>query len=177
MPGAPFFLHGCKTLAYSLAESLRWSAPGAVLVPAGNGGLVLGLDLGFRELRRHGWIERRPALVAIQAATCAPLAQAFERGASSPVPVPEGVTAADGVRVGAPPRGAAVLEAVRDSGGRIAALDEGEIEAARRYLWARGYMVESTAALGAGLVLREGEALRRAYGDLVVVLTGSGLKS
>jgi len=38
-------------------------------------------------------------------------------------------------------------------------------------------MVESTAALGAGLVLREGDALRRVYGDLAVVLTGSGLKS
>jgi threonine synthase len=173
---SPFFVHGSKTLAYSLAESLRWSVPGAVIVPVGNGGLVLGLDLGFRELRRQGLIERRPAIVGVQAAACAPLARAFERGDASPAPVAESLTAADGVRVGAPPRGAGVLAAVRASGGRIASLEEAEIEAARRELWSRGYVVESTAAVGAGLVLREGEALRRAYGDLAVVLTGSGLK-
>ena len=174
---SPFFLHGAKTLAYSLSESLRWSAPGAVIAPAGNGGLVLGLDLGFRELRRQGLVERRPALIGVQAANCAPLALAFEHGQSLPSPVPEGATAADGVRVGAPPRGAAVLEAVRRSGGFIAAFPEEEIENARRELWKRGYMVESTAALGAALVLRDGESLRRRYGNLVVALTGSGLKN
>ncbi len=174
---SPFFLHGSKTLAYSLAESLRWSAPGAVIVPVGNGGLVLGLDLGFRELRRHGLIDRRPAIIGVQAVNCAPLAAAFDRGDASPAPVPEGPTAADGVRVGAPPRGTAVLAAVRNSGGFIAALGEDEIETARWSLWRRGYIVESTAALAAALVLRDGESLRRKYGDLVVTLTGSGLKS
>lgn len=173
---SPFFLHGAKTIAYSMAEALRWSVPGAVIVPVGNGGLVLALDLGFRELRRHGLVDRRPALVAVQAASCAPLAQAFSKGSDSPAPVAEGPTAADGVRVGAPPRGGAVLAAVRGSGGRIASLDEKEIEGARRQLWSRGYMVEATGALGAGLVLREGDTLRREYGDLAVVLSGSGLK-
>lgn len=174
---SPFFLHGAKTLAYSLSESLRWSAPGAVIVPVGNGGLVLGLDLGFRELRRDGLIERRPALIGVQAANCAPLARAFELEEASPTPVPEGPTAADGVRVGAPPRGRAVLEAARASGGFIASFSEDEIETARRDLWRRGYVVESTASLPAALVLREGASLRKRYGDLVVVLTGSGLKS
>jgi len=173
---SPFFLHGAKTLAYSLAESFGWSIPGAVIVPVGNGGLLLGLDLGFRELRRQGLIDRRPALVGAQAARCAPLAIAFERGDASPAPVPEGPTEADGVRVGAPPRGAAIVDAVRQSGGFIAAFTEEEIDRARKELWRRGYMVESTAALGAAVVLRDGEALRRKHGDLVVVLTGSGLK-
>jgi len=172
----PFFLHGAKTLAYSLAESLGWAAPGAVIVPVGNGGLILGLDLGFRELRRQGLIERRPALVGAQAASCAPLALAFEANAASPAPVAEGLTEADGVRVGAPARGEGILAAVRQSGGFIAAFSEDEIAAARRDLWRRGYVVESTAALGAAVVLRDGEALRRRYGDVVVVLTGSGLK-
>lgn len=172
---SPFFLHGVKTLAYSLAEALRWSAPGAVVVPVGNGGLLLGLDLGFRELRRHGMIGHRPALIGVQAASCAPLAQAFERGDESPEPVPEQPTAADGVRVGAPPRGAEVLHAV-SQGGRIDSVTEEEIETARRTLWKKGYLVESTGAVAAAYVVREGAALRRRYGDLVVALTGSGLK-
>jgi hypothetical protein len=37
-------------------------------------------------------------------------------------------------------------------------------------------MVESTGAVAAAYALREGPALRHRYGDLVVVLTGSGLK-
>jgi threonine synthase len=172
----PFFLHGTKTLAYALAEALRWSAPGAVIVPAGNGGLVLGLDLGFRELRRHDLIDRRPALVAVQAASCAPIFRAFEAGERSPSPVPEGQTAADGVRVGAPPRGSQVLEAIAESGGLVAAVGEEEIDGARQALWKKGYMVESTGAVAAALVLREGEGLRRRFGNLVVALTGSGLK-
>jgi threonine synthase len=173
---SPFFIHGAKTLAYSLSEALRWTAPGAVIVPAGNGGLVLGLDIGFRELRRHGLIDRRPAIVAVQAAACAPLARAFAAGALLPAPVTEGATAADGVRVGAPPRGAEVLEAVRQSSGSVEEVSEDEIEGTRRALWRKGYAVESTGALAAACLLRLGDALRRRHGDLVVVLTGSGLK-
>lgn len=172
----PFFLHGVKTLAYTLAEALRWSTPGAVVVPAGNGALVLGLDLGFRELRRHGLLSRRPAIVAVQAAACAPLAEAFRLGSSEPAPVDGRATAADGIRVAAPPRGAQVLAAVRESGGSVESVDEDEIETARRLLWRRGYAVEPTAAAAPALVVRDGEDLRRRHGDLVVVLTGSGLK-
>jgi threonine synthase len=173
----PFFLHGTKTLAYSLAESLRWVAPGAVVVPAGNGGLVLGLDLGFRELRRHGILDRRPSLVAVQARGCAPIFRAYEKGEASPSPVPEEPTIADGIRIGAPPRGAAVLKAIRESGGTVLAVDDREIEAAKRTLWTKGYAVETTGAVAAAAVLREGASLRKSFGDLVVVLTGSGLKA
>jgi threonine synthase len=174
---SPFFLHGTKTLAYVLAESLRWTVPDAVLAPCGNGGLVLGLDLGFRELRRHGLIDRRPALVAVQASACAPLHGAFAADLRDPTPVAEGPTRADGVRVGAPPRGAAVLRAVRESGGSVEVVDEDEIEAAGAWLWTRGYAVEPTAAVAVALARRAGPALRRRYGDLAVVLTGSGLKT
>jgi threonine synthase len=173
---SPFFLHGAKTAAYSLSEALRWSAPGAVIVPAGNGGLVLGFDLGFRELRRHGLVDRRPAIVAVQAANCAPLARAFAAGAAIPAPITEGATAADGVRVCAPPRGAEVLDAVRQSGGSVEAVTEEEIQHARRELWSKGYAVETTGAVAAACVLRLGDTLRRRYGDLAVTLTGSGLK-
>lgn len=172
----PFFLHGTKTLAYSMAEALRWSAPGAVLVPAGNGALVLGLDLGFRELRRHGIVARRPAIVAVQAARCAPIHAAFVAGEAGPAIVAEGSTVADGIRVSSPPRGAEVLAAVRQSGGSVEAVSEDEIALALRELWSRGYVVEPTSAVAAALVLRDGASLRKRHGDLAVVLTGSGLK-
>lgn len=173
----PFFLHGVKTLAYALAEENGWRAPGAIVVPCGNGGLVLGLDLGFRELRRHGLVDRRPALVAVQAEACAPIASAFLSGASTVSPARPHPTGADGIRVAAPPRGGAVLAAIRDSGGVALTVDEPEIDAALGTLWRSGYAVEPTGAVAAAAVLREGARLRERHGDVVVVLTGSGLKS
>jgi len=105
-----------------------------------------------------------------------PNARAFAAGAALPAPVTEGATAADGVRVCAPPRGAEVLEAVRRSDGSVEEVGEEEIEEARRALWRKGYAVESTGALAAACVFRLGNALRRRHGDLAVVLTGTGLK-
>lgn len=172
----PFFVHGVKTLAYSLAEASCWAPPGAVVVPCGNGGLALGLDLGFREMRRHGMIDRRPAIVAVQAAACAPVARAFAQGASAPVPVDEAPTAADGIRVAAPPRGAEVLAAIAQSGGEAGTVSEDEIAEAREALWRDGYAVETTSAAAAAYVAREADRLRGRYGDVAVVLTGSGLK-
>jgi threonine synthase len=173
----PFFVHGVKTLAYAIAEANAWRAPGAIVVPCGNGGLVLGLDLGFREMRRHGLVDRRPALIAVQAEACAPIAAAFASGASSVAPVKPLPTSADGIRVAAPPRGDAVLATVRGSGGEVLAVAEAAIDAALGSLWRGGYAVEPTSAAAAAAVLRDGTRLRDAHGDLVVVLTGSGLKS
>ena len=173
----PLFLHGVKTLAYAIVEANGWRAPGAIVVPCGNGGLILGLDLGFREMRRHGRIGRRPALVAVQSRACAPIVRAFSAGVSTVAPVAAGETRADGIRVAAPPRGGATLAAIRSSGGEALAVDEHEIDEAQELLWANGYAVEPTGAAAVAAVLREGGRLRAAHGDLVVVLSGSGLKS
>ncbi len=84
----PEFAHGVKTLAFELHEQLD-GPPGTVVVPAGNGTLVLGLWLGFRELGA-----RLPRIVAVQAERCAPLAGL----------APTGPTAASGIAIPAPPR-------------------------------------------------------------------------
>jgi len=173
---SPFFLHGTKSFAYGLAETVGWSLPGAVILPAGYGTLALGAHLGFAELVRLGLARRHPALVLVQPLRCAPLWRAFERGEAIAAPVPEAPTAADGARVPRPIRSAQLLSAVRETGGLVAAIEEEEIASALRALWRKGYAVEPTAALGAALVRREGASLRARYGSLAVVLTGSGLK-
>jgi threonine synthase len=174
---SPFFLQGTKTLAYAMTESMGWTAPETVVVPCGNGGLVLGLDMGFRELRRHGLIEHRPAIVAVQAARCAPIRAAYAHNLTEPNPVAEGPTIADGIRVGAPPRGVSILRAVRESGGFVDTVDDEEIEKAQSCLWNRGYAVEPTAAVGIALLLRPGNPLPKRQGNISFVLTGSGLKT
>lgn len=157
----PAFHHGVKTLAFEVFEQL--GAPGTVVVPAGNGTLVLGLWLGFGELVASGLMAARPAIVAVQAEACAPLVGARHDGTAPP-----GATAAAGIAVPAPPRAAQVRACVLASGGRLVSVTEDAIAAARRDLAERGYPVSATGAVGwaaAGSPGAEG-------GPVVVVLSG-----
>lgn len=168
----PAFFHGTKTIAFELWEQLGWHAPDWVVTPAGHGTLLLGLALGFRELREAGAIGRLPRLVAVQSAACAPLA-----GPALGAPPGDGETLAEGIRIRTPVRAAECAAAVRDSGGRWAVVDDAEILAARARLGAEGLFVEPTAAVApaaAWRLLARGEL--PAWEVIVVPLTGHGLK-
>ncbi len=168
----PFFLHGIKTCAYELFEQMG-EAPERIVVPVGNGTLVLGLYLGFKELSEAGLISRMPRLVAVQAQACAPLARAYAVGAASPVPIEKSATAADGIAVAQPIRGPQILEAVRRTGGSVLSVDEFEIFRALTELHHSGFYVEPTSAValaGFRRLPHEGDE------KTVIVLTGHGLK-
>src|SRR5262245_24417478 len=72
-----FFLQGTKTLAYELWEDLGFRAPDNVIIPTGAGISVLGCDIAFSELLRHGEIARLPRLFAVQPENCAPIHASF----------------------------------------------------------------------------------------------------
>jgi threonine synthase len=74
----PGFLVGQQSVAWELWEQLDRRAPDWYVVPVGQGLHLLGVWLGFRRLRAAGLVERLPRLVAVQAATLAPLCHAFE---------------------------------------------------------------------------------------------------
>ena len=77
----PFYAEGSKTLAYEIAESLGWRSPDVVVAPVASGAMFTRVARGFEELAELGLIERRPIrFVGGQAAGCAPVATAFERG-------------------------------------------------------------------------------------------------
>lgn len=170
----PVYLAGLRTIAFEIFEQLG-RAPDDVVVPVGHGGLLLGLALGFDALVAGGCVERAPRLHGVQAAAAAPLAAAFARGAASPAAVAPSPTCARGIAIGDPPRGAAVLAAVRRSGGSLSALDEDSIRTAHAALARRGWYVEPTSAVVAPVARRLAEA-GPAGRSVVAVLTGSGLK-
>lgn len=160
----PFFLQGTKTCAYEVAEQLDWQPPDAVVLPAGNGTLLLGMWKGFSELHAAGLIARRPRLFGVQAAACAPLTQSAD---SLPKP-----TLAEGIAVVAPVRGAQILAAIQQSGGQVLTVGEPEIRTALQRAWRRGLFIEPTAAVALAALPQIPQALAK----LVVPLTGSGLK-
>jgi threonine synthase len=174
----PFFHEGTKTLAYELWEQLGFRAPDAVVVPLGYGSNILGCARGFAELARNGEIGRMPRLYGVQAANCAPLHAAFEAGVRERVPVQITATVAEGIASSQPTHVAAVLDAVRASGGAIVAVSEEQIVAALGALARKGLYVEPTsAAAAAGLTqLLASGAIGRSE-RAVLVLTGSGLKA
>lgn len=165
----PLNMAGYATAAYEIWEQLG-RAPEAVVLPVGHGGFLLGLYRGFQALKNAGCIDRLPRLVGVQAMACAPLWAAFRYGREGLGWVTEGATVAEGIRVVFPVRGDAVLQAVQATQGTLIAVEDPEILAGRVALAQFGLYVEPTS----GAVW---PALAQTPGDVVVLLTGNGLKA
>ncbi|HEY9153101.1 MAG TPA: pyridoxal-phosphate dependent enzyme [Anaerolineales bacterium] len=166
----PFNLPGYATCAYEIYEQLG-REPGAVILPAGQGGFLLGVARGFESLLRADRIQKMPMIVGVQASACAPLYALWKNGTMDDIE--ESPTLAEGVRNRWPVRAEAVVEITRRSGGRFTAVDEASILPGRDALARLGFYVEPTSAI-------VWDALEKSVANLsdpvVVVLTGSGLK-
>jgi len=169
----PFTLPGFATIAYELYQDLG-QAPGAVVVPAGQGGLLLGIGRGFMGLQRSGLIDRIPRLVGVQARACTPLWAEFHFGKKGLDQVTEGESLAEGVRIRNPLRSRAILDLLKKTGGELVAVEESDILPGRNALARLGFYVEPTSAIvWSAMEQFEGEL----HDPVVVILTGSGLKS
>jgi threonine synthase len=171
----PFFLQGTKTFAFEVCEQLGWRCPDTVLLPVGNGTLLLGAYFGFLELLRAGITERLPRLVAVQAENCAPLHRAFTKSLEAIPRIATSETLAEGIAIAEPIRGRQILRAVLDSEGSFLTVSETEMVQALRMMCAKGFYIEPTSAAAvAGVSRYLGHADDQE--TIVSVLTGHGLK-
>ena len=128
----PYRIEGKKTMGLELAEQFGWDVPDVIFYPTGGGTGLIGMWKAFAELGAIGWIgDKRPRMVAVQAAGCAPIVKAFEDGAEHAEPWPHAHTIAAGMRVPAAIGDFLILRAVRESNGFAIAVDDETIEAAR----------------------------------------------
>ncbi len=169
----PFNLPGYATIASEIVEQLG-GAPGSFICPAGQGGLLLGAARGFAALHAAGVIPHTPKLFGVQALACAPLWALAKYGPAGLGFAAEGPTLAEGVRVRLPLRGDAIVRAVEASGGAFAAVAEEDILPGRDALARQGFYVEATSAIVWNALAQLANQLVE---PVVVVLTGSGLKS
>ncbi len=173
----PFLVEGKKTCALEIAEQLGWEVPDRIFIAVGDGCCLSGLYKGFRDLKELGFIERVPHLVGVQAEGAAPIARAFRAG-SPRVAFGAAATLADSISVGSPRNWAKALRALRESGGDMETVTDGDIlDAMRELARSTGVFAEPAgAAAFAGFrrAAREG----RVKGDegVAVVVTGNGLK-
>jgi threonine synthase len=176
----PYRIEGKKTMAYELGEQLDWQFPDWIVYPTGGGTGMVGMWKAFEELEAIGWKSstRRPRMVSVQAAGCAPIVDAFERGAERSEMWKNAQTVADGLRVPKALGDFLVLRAVRESGGTALAVADAEMVQGMRDLGARegiSAAPEGGAALHAVRRLRAGG---RIGSDETVVIfnTGGALK-
>ncbi|MBS1876026.1 MAG: threonine synthase [Acidobacteria bacterium] len=124
----PYRIEGKKTMGYEIAEDFRWQLPDAIFYPAGGGVGLIGMWKAFEEMEALGWISsKRPKMVVVQAAGCAPVVRAFERGETRSEFWNDAHTAASGLRVPKPLGDFLMLDAVRKSGGTAIAVDDEEM--------------------------------------------------
>ena len=127
----PYRIEGKKTMGLELAEQLGWDVPDVILYPTGGGTGLIGMWKAFAELEAIGFLGRkRPRMVAVQAAGCAPMVRAFEAGAEHAPRWENAHTIASGIRVPQAIGDFLILRAVRESGGFAIAVDDAAITAA-----------------------------------------------
>jgi threonine synthase len=117
-----------------------------------------------------------PQLLAVQAASCAPVFQAFLDGNETVEPIRPSPTAASGIAIGHPARGAEILSAIRATDGSVVIVSEEQISEARNQLARQGFLVEATSAAAVAALADIGQDLPTDE-PVVVPLTGHGLKS
>ena len=170
---SPYFIEGTKTFAYEVAAQMS-PAPDHIVIPVGNGSLLLGTWKGYSELRSQRAVSSVPRLHAVQAEAVMPIAAEFNGWSWSP----GRSTVAGGISVGAPPRKAQVLRALRDSGGvSLGVADEAIAWWQRLLASSEGVFAEPTSAAafaGLRLLVERGDI---GPDDVVLApVTGSGLK-
>jgi threonine synthase len=127
----PYRIEGKKTMGLELAEQLGWEMPDVIFYPTGGGTGLIGMWKAFDELEAIGFIgAKRPRMIAVQAAGCAPMVRAFEAGLEHAARWEDAHTIAAGIRVPQAIGDFLILRAVRQSGGFAIAVTDEAITAA-----------------------------------------------
>jgi len=176
----PFRIEGKKTMGYELVEQMGWEYPAAVFYPTGGGVGLIGMWKAFIELEELGWVKpgRRPRMIAVQSAGCAPVTRAFESSQKVSQMWENAETFAAGLRVPKPYGDYIMLEILKESGGVALSFADDQILSSLKD-WAKNEGIFLSPE-GAAATLAYDHLLKTGYlnpGDKVVLFnTGSGLK-
>ncbi|MFA5072786.1 MAG: threonine synthase [Nitrospirota bacterium] len=160
----PLFFEGTKSLAYEIYDQI--GVPDYLVVPAGNGTMLLGAYIGFQE------IGKLPRIIAVQSNRCAPV---FAKWKNQP-PGECTPTIAEGIAIKEPKRIDEMINAIRQSNGDVITVDDDETKKAQDILAGMGFYMEPTSGAAVAGMLRYFPEGYDKNLTIVVPLTGSGLK-
>jgi threonine synthase len=172
----PYALDGYKPIAYEIWEQLDRRGPDAVYFPVCYGDALAASQRGFAELAALGLADRIPAHCGGE--IYGSIGAALAAGSDS-IPLAEVDHPTAATSISSPQSTFQALQAIRDSGGAVHAVTEGEladaVELAGR---TEGVLLEAAAAAGLAAMLRHRRdgALHQDR-EVVLVASSSGLKS
>lgn len=172
----PYFFHGTKTFAYEIWEQLDGRAPDVLVLPVGNGTLLLGAYIGFSELLRSGAIQKLPRILGVQSAVCNPLERMFQHPGAESEPLPWQETLAEGIAIARPVRAKQILRALKETRGTVVSVSDEEIKTTLLKLGKMGFYIEPTGA-AAMAAFDQVVKLSSKRETIVIALTGHGLKA
>ena len=175
----PFYAEGSKTVGYEVAEQLGWRLPSQVVCPVASGSLLTKVDKAWRELSKLGLVESSEYRVyGAQSEGCSPVATAYAEGWDVVRPVrPSGI--AKSLAIGNPADGPYALDAVRRTGGAVAAVSDDEVvDGIRLLARTEGIFAETAGGVVVATLRRllVGGQLDPAA-ETVLLNTGDGLKT
>lgn len=133
-----------KTIAFELAEQLtikhgppanngngtkpfKWRTPDWYIQAVSGGMGPLGVAKGFRELQQMGFVDKLPAIAAIQAEGCAPMVTSWKQGLETPITITSPQTHIETLATGDPGRTYKLLKReVDDSNGYFESVSDEE---------------------------------------------------
>jgi threonine synthase len=175
----PYRHDGKGTMALEICEQLGWRTPDWIIYPLGGGVGLVGMWKMFSILEKIGWIKKRPRLVAVQPAGCAPIVTAYNSKREDVDEWKNPETIAFGLRIPKPLAGKWILRSLRESDGIALSVTDEEIRKSMgQALKDEGLLLEpSSAATIAALPRLYGEKMIDRSEEVVVIATGSGLKT
>jgi threonine synthase len=175
-----YYAEGSKTLAFETAEQLGWEAPDHVVVPVASGSLLTKIRKGFDELFEVGLLDTEPTVrvSGAQAAGCSPVATAWLDESDTIKPVKPD-TIAKSLAIGNPADGYFALDAVRQTGGGLAAVSDDEVvDAIQLLARTEGIFAETAGGVTVATLRRLArDGIVRPDERVVVYITGHGLKT
>lgn len=175
----PYRVEGKKTMGYELAEQLNWTLPDVIIYPTGGGTGLIGMWKAFDEMEQMGWIgPKRPRMVSVQSATCAPIVRAFEKGERFADEFENPATVASGLRVPKAIGDFLILDAIRESGGTAVAVSDDELIKAVGEIGATEGIFAAPEGAACLPALRKlmNDGLVKDGETVVLFITGSGVK-
>jgi len=171
----PYFVQGTKSIAYEIWEQNGFKSPEAVITVVGNGSLITGLYIGFKELLLSGEIKKMPKIYGVQPDNCNPIYRLFfgihEEFSPS-------YTIAEGASISKPNKAKEIIEFVSETSGKFLSASEGEIKEALFYVGKKGFYIEPTSALAfAGLNKLINSKELKEDEDISIIISGNGLKA
>lgn len=175
----PYYSEGAKTQAFEIAEQLGWKLPKHIVVASAGGTILPKLAKAFKELIHVGLVEDSGSRIySAQAAGCAPIINALQKGTDLISPVKPN-TIASSIAIGNPADGYYVLQAVRESGGWGESVTDAEIlEGIKLLARTEGIFTEPAGGTEVAVtkkLIQKGRIPRDE--SVVISITGNGYKT